>query len=305
VPAYVGIHVAGTPSGLCSIVGVQRMNMTAKITLRPSDNGLRMEILDDLPYQHATGNLLAGTVPIRITRIVQNIDGMAPSPSTKPFLTAPTRCSNWDITTYTAGYQANTIPYTSDLFPVDGVLDSAAATESATPNCTTIPALNTGFTMAMTNNQAGRPVGVRATVTNTVPTDSTSQGAYAKIFKMTLPVGYKINPAIANRLGANGCISDDFFRPIPGQAVSETAPSCLPGTQVGTVAVKAPEVTGDLVGKVYLGDPLPGDEAGGIYRLYVYAARAGVVTKFQGTAVANPVNGQVVVTMDNNGLGLP
>ena len=305
VPTYVGVHVSGTPSGgflnACAAAGNQSMDMTAKIILRPWDNGLRLEILDTLPRNHYTG-ALGGTADIRVESISQTINGMAPSG--KPFLTTPTRCDAWVTTAYTRGHDSNASA-NSDVHPVDGTNDSRSGNGTFTPTCTSIPALNLGFNMSTTTSEAGAPVGIRAEVTNTVPTTNVGQGAYAKQFQMVLPVGYKINPGVATRLGSAGCTEAEFLRPQPGMTTSKEAPTCPAGSQVGTVAVDAPEFTDDLTGRLYLGQPQAGDEAAGRYRLYVYAARGETATKFQGTAIANPTTGQVTVTFDNAGAGLP
>ncbi|MGH2906697.1 MAG: beta strand repeat-containing protein, partial [Solirubrobacterales bacterium] len=304
VPTYLGIHLSGSANiALLFCLGVTvNLDMTAKITLRPTDNGLRIQIIDNLTR---TDPIIGG--PIRIKTIDQKIFGMAPAPSTKPFLTMPTRCDAWATKVYTRAYTTNPTP-TDDIDPVDGTNESESSTSNVTPSCAGIAATAFGFAMTTTNSQAGRPVGVRATMSNTVVTTNTNQPAYAKTFALQMPVGYKINPAIANRLGAVGCTESQFLRPAAGTAVTEAAPTCPTSSEVGTTAVSAPEITGSLVGRLYIGDPLAGDEAAGIYRLYVYAARGGVVTKFQGKATVNAANGQVTVTMDNTPVyttGLP
>ncbi len=301
VPTYIGIHMSGTPTGgtlgMCTLAGSQSMDMTARIVLRPTDLGLRLTVIDDMPRSHYTG-ALGGWADIKIQQVDQRAYGMAPSPSTKPFLSLPTRCDAWTTRAYTAGYDTP-YNYNSDVDPVDGTNDTKVGSHNVTPSCASPPATAFGFTMTTSNSQAGRPVGVRATMTNTVVTTNTPQPAYAKTFQLQLPLGYKINPAIANRIGSAGCTETQFLRPAAGTQVTDLAPTCPAATEVGTTAVTAPEITGSLVGRLYLGDPLPGDEAAGIYRLYVYAARGGVVAKFQGRATANAVTGQVTVLMDN------
>lgn len=300
VPTYIGIHIGGTPTGgflnACGAAGAQSMDMTAKITLRPNDTGLRLTVVDDMPRDHYTG-ALGGTAQIKVLSVQQTAWGMI---SGKPFLTLPTRCSAWVTQAFTAGYDTP-FSFNSDVDPVDGTLDTTSDSTPAsyTPSPCAPTATGFGFSMTTTNSQAGRPVGVRATLTNPVVTTNALQPSYAKTFALQLPVGYKINPAIANRVGSVGCTESQFLRPQPGTPVSELAPTCPAASEVGTTAVTAPEITGSLVGRLYLGDPLPGDEAAGIYRLYVYAARGGVVAKFQGRAVADSGTGQVTVTMDN------
>jgi hypothetical protein len=87
--------------------------------------------------------------------------------------------------------------------------------------------------------------------------------------------------------------------------------ACPNTSEVGTVTVSVPEVTGDLSGKVYLGAQQAGDfsnPAFSLYHLYIYAVRGGVTVKFQGTAKSDAATGQVTVTVDNDNAyfdGLP
>ncbi|MBJ7353481.1 MAG: hypothetical protein JHC98_01530 [Thermoleophilaceae bacterium] len=304
VPTYLGINLSGTANIwllFCAGAGVN-LNMTAKITLRPTDQGLRIQIIDDITK---TDPIIGGAIQIK--SIDQTISGMAPAPSTKPFLTAPTRCTTWDTKVYGRAYSSNGNVDT-DIDPGIAGNDHKVSTSTTTPSCVAPATYNPTFTLTQTNTQAGRPVGLLAVLDNPVVTTNTLQPSYAKQFDLTLPVGMKINPAIANRLGSAGCTEAEFLMPGNGLPVQDTTPTCPAGSQVGTVAVKAPEVTGDLVGKIYLGDPRPGDEAAGIYRLYIFAARGGLAVKFQGTATANAGTGQVVVSITNAssyGSGLP
>ncbi|MBJ7458410.1 MAG: hypothetical protein JHD02_04400, partial [Thermoleophilaceae bacterium] len=298
VPAYLGIHLEGNAPFCLLFLGVN-INLTAKITLRPDDQGLQVEIVDDLPR---TDPILGGD--IRLVSMSQTINGMAPAPSTKPFFTSPTRCDTWTTRVSTRAYNSNG-NVDVDLKPASvypEAPDFKRASSNTTPNCSSLPAYAPSFSLTQSNTQAGRPVGLRAVLTNPVVTTNVPQPSYAKEFDMALPVGMKINPAVANRLGTAGCTEAEFRRPVAPTGtfpVSDLAPTCPPGSEAGTVAVAAPEVTGDLIGKIYIGDPLPGDEAAGIYRIYIYAVRAGLMVKFVGTATTNAATGQVTVSLKN------
>ncbi len=293
VPAYLGINLSGTANvWLLFCAGLTaNMNMTARITVRPSDQGLRIQIIDDLPK---TDPIIGGD--IRIKTIDETISGLI---GTKPFVTVPTRCgasSTWDTNAFTRAYASNTNTNAS----IDGVA-YLAAPSSRTGTCTGAAAPGHTFSLSQTNTNPGAPVGLRAVLNNPVPTTNVNQAAYAKTFSLVLPVGFKVNPAIGARLvgPGGGCTEAQFLQPDANNPVTNNAPTCPTTSQVGNVAVAVPEITGDLTGRIYLGEPRAGDVAAGIYRLYIHAVRGGVVTKFQGTATANPVNGQVTVTVDN------
>ncbi|MBI2691108.1 MAG: hypothetical protein HYX29_04090 [Solirubrobacterales bacterium] len=294
VPAYLGINLSGSANvWLLFCAGLTaNMNMTARITLRPTDQGLRVEIIDDLPK---TDPIIGGD--IRIRQIDETISGMAPSG--KPFLTAPTRCgasSSWDTNVFTRAYSSNTNTNAS----IDGTA-YLSASSSRTGTCTAAAAPAHTFSLTQTNTRPGAPVGLRAVLNNPVPTTNVNQAPYAKSFSLVLPVGMKVNPAIGARLGGpgGGCTEAQFLRADANNPVTAATPTCPTTSEVGNVAVTVPEITGDLSGRIYLGEPRAGDAAAGIYRLYINAARGGVVTKFQGTATVNASNGQVTVAVDN------
>lgn len=279
VPTRLGITVSGSA---CLLLRAT-ISMTAEITVRPTDSGLRIKILDDISR---TDPIIGGA--IRVQSIDQTIYGVADQNTAttaddKPFLTNPTRCDAWNTRIYARSWDNNAATDAT----IDGLNYASRTTPSTnvTPTCTGMAAFAPTFSLTQTNTQAGRPVGLRAVVTNPGATYNANQPSYAKSFSMALPVGFKINPAIANRLGAVGCTEAQFRVPAGTDPISNGAPACPTGSQIGTVAVKVPEITGDLIGKLFLGDPQAGDSAAGIYRLYIWAARGGVVVKFE---VARP-----------------
>jgi hypothetical protein len=294
VPVYLGITLSGNANvWLLFCAGLQaKMNMTAKIVLRPNDNGIRVGIIDNLPK---TDPIIGGD--IRIKNIDETISGIAPSG--KPFLTTPTRCgaaSTWDTSIFTRAYASNG----NASVNIDGTT-YLPATSSRTGTCTGSAAAAHTFSLTQTSTKPGAPTGLRAVLNNPVPTTNVNQAPYAKIFSLVLPVGMKVNPAIGARLvgPGGGCTEAQFLQADANNPATAATPTCPTTSQVGNVAVTVPEITGDLSGRIYLGEPRAGDAAAGIYRLYINAARGGVVTKFQGTAQADAATGQVTVTVDN------
>ncbi len=289
VPTYLGINVTGSAGGICAIGGEASVNLTAKIVLRDDDSGLRVSVIDDLPTTSPT-NL--GTAQIKINWIDQTVYGMADqgTPSTaddKPFLTNPTRCDAWVSKVYASAWDSNT-NLDADILPPVGNDHKVGSSTLASPGCGALAAFNPGFTLTSGNTQAGAPTALTATLTNTVPTTNVAQPAYVKRVDLPLPPGYTINPAIANKVGASGCTDVQF-----NEADADTVPTCPAATEIGTVAIATPLITGAVAGKVYLGSPGPSGTGTDRYRLFVHAAN-GAAVKFQGRATVAP-NGDVNV----------
>jgi hypothetical protein len=112
---------------------------------------------------------------------------------------------------------------------------------------------------------------------------------------VTLPVGTGLNPATAP--GLEFCKDGQF--PLNSRA----AISCPEKSQVGTVAIEAPELpAGSLKGSVYLAEqksrePLSGQE----YRVFFNAesSRYGVQVREEGKVKANPTTGQLTAEFTN------
>jgi hypothetical protein len=338
VPTFLGIRLLGTAH--CTIpwffnlpidIDVD-MDLTAKITVRADDQGLRIQVVDDLPREQkgVQGPLGPVDATIDMVSMSQTINGMAPAPSTKPFMTNPTRCGEWKTAVSTRAYDSNANANV-DLLPnsvtYPGVAPNAndynRAVTTNTAACGNIAPFAPSFKFAQTTTRAGAPVGLKATMENPVSTNNQRQPSYPRQVQMKLPVGFKINAAVAERLGAHGCTLDEFRRPQAPTStfqVSDLPPLCTPNTEVGTVAVTVPELQDELFGKVYLGEPLTAaqkvgstepdadkdDVKAGIYRLYVYATRpqypggpAALGVKFEGQAIVDKDTGQVSITIRN------
>jgi hypothetical protein len=150
------------------------------------------------------------------------------------------------------------------------------------------------------------PFAPSVTATASGPTDSSSTVSVAldvpqhpganelntstvKSANVTLPVGTGLNPATAP--GLRFCPDGAF--PLHSKAPV----TCAPETQIGTVAIEAPELpAGSLTGSVYLAeqksrDPLSGEE----YRIFIDAgsSRYGVEVRKEGKVKADPTTGQL------------
>jgi hypothetical protein len=136
------------------------------------------------------------------------------------------------------------------------------------------------------------------TVSLNVPQSKVATGLNSSTVKnanVTLPAGTGLNPGTAP--GLKFC-SDGSF-PLH----SEAAITCPAESQVGTVAIEAPELpAGSLKGPVYLAEqksrePLSGQE----YRILFNAesSRYGVQVREEGKVKANPTTGQLTAEFTN------
>lgn len=117
-----------------------------------------------------------------------------------------------------------------------------------------------------------------------------------KSANVTLPVGAGLNPATAP--GLKFCPDNAF--PLHSKAPV----TCADETQIGTVAIEAPELPpGSLKGPVYLAEQKSRDpQSGSEYRIFfnAEALRYGVQVREEGKVRANPATGQL--SAEFNGL---
>jgi hypothetical protein len=155
-------------------------------------------------------------------------------------------------------------------------------------NCAAVPFKPTVTATAAGPTDSSAPV----TVSLNVPQHQAAaeiNSSTVKTANVTLPVGTGLNPATAP--GLKFCPDSAF--PLHSKA----ATSCPAESQVGTVAIEAPELpAGSLRGPVYLAtqksrDPLSGEE----FRIFFNAesARYGVQVREEGKVKANPTTGQL------------
>jgi hypothetical protein len=332
VPTHIGLSISGTPPGaLCALAGAQTMSMTAQINVRPEDQGLRIKMLDPLPRDMDTGTF--GTAQIRVDAIRQTAN--ATTPAGKPFMRNPTRClantgvpevDRWRsivyVRTYDSQNSAGNLPPGASLVTIDGdTYTKIVNVADTTPQCggqsQDKPAFNPQITLENKNPQAGAPTGIKATITaNSELLDPAKiQPSHIKKVSMVMPKDFRINPAIAERLQdpgnpatKSGCTEAQFNRATPSE--DPTGAGKCPGwSQIGTLAVTVPELSTDLTGRLFLGQPQTGDmdaptpgdpNRRSIFRLYMWATRGGVAVKMEGRArvnqtVGDPNYGQIAI----------
>jgi hypothetical protein len=107
-----------------------------------------------------------------------------------------------------------------------------------------------------------------------------------------LPAGVVLSPAAANGLVA--CTEAQVG------IGSEGPVECPNASKIGVVSLVTPALTGELKGFLYLGGPASGPVTEPPYTVYLTLEGHGVQLKIKGTAVPDPVTGQLTTTFDDN-----
>jgi hypothetical protein len=217
-------------------------------------------------------NNIAASPPLEANRLVFN--GKAGKGN---FLTLPSGC-NADSSSKlevgadsgaTAGPELTTPPA-----PIDG--------------CASVPFKPTVTATAAGPTDSSVPVTVSLNVPQHEAAEETNT-ATVRTANVTLPVGTGLNPATAP--GLKFCPDSAF--PLG----SRSPITCSAETQIGTIAIEAPELpAGSLKGPVYLAEQKSREPASGNeYRIFFNAesSRYGVQVREEGKVKANPVTGQL------------
>jgi hypothetical protein len=188
--------------------------------------------------------------------------------------------------------------------PTTSTLELESQAGATTPNTPTTPALP--FQSVPITGCASAPFAPSVTAAASGPTDSSSvvsvslnipqhlggkeiNTSTVKNANVTLPAGTGLNPATAP--GLKFCPDSAF------QLKSKAPVTCSPETQIGTVAIEAPELPpGSLKGPVYLAEQKSRDpQSGQEYRVFfnAEATRYGVQVREEGKVKANPTTGQL------------
>jgi len=139
----------------------------------------------------------------------------------------------------------------------------------------------------------------------------------------TIPTGYEVDLRVPQTEGAEGLATADLKRTVvkmpagvvlsPSAATglvscteaqigigSESPVECPNASKLGAVSVTTPALSGELRGFLYLGGPLSGVITKPPFTVYLTLAGHGVLVKIRGSAVPDPVTGQITTTFDEN-----
>jgi Invasin, domain 3 len=102
-----------------------------------------------------------------------------------------------------------------------------------------------------------------------------------------LPAGLRINPAATELLGTCSEAQANFG--------SEGPAECPENSEIGTLTIESPSLSGPLEGTAYLGEAGPGDP----YRIFETASGFGMNVKFVSSIFPNPETGQLIAELAN------
>jgi hypothetical protein len=228
-------------------------------------------------------NNIAAFPPLGRNRLVFNgqAGGFGGSGSGS-FLTLPSPCNGASTSTLElesqAGAKAGPLPTT----PPVPIANCAAVPFKPTVTATASGSTDSSSTVTVSLNNPQHLGG------------SEIDSSTIKTANVTLPIGTGLNPATAT--GLKFCPDGSF--PLKSRA----AISCPAESQVGTVAIEAPELpAGSLKGPVYLAEQKSREPASGSeYRIFFNAEspRYGVQVREEGKVKANPTTGQLTAEFD-------
>ncbi|MFT3863315.1 MAG: hypothetical protein QM729_03510 [Solirubrobacterales bacterium] len=193
------------------------------------------------------------------------------------FLTVGSECDGPSTTSLVVrSYEDETVG------PIEATPPAAISNCASVPFSPTVAASASGATDSSTTVSVSLEVpqheGAEEVNTSTVKTAD-----------VTLPAYTGLNPATAP--GLEFCKDEQF--PLK----SEAATSCPEKSQIGTIAIEAPELpAGSLTGPVYLAEQKSRDpQSGNEYRIFFNAesSRYGVQVREEGKVKANPTTGQL------------
>ena len=307
-PVY---NVEVTSNGVAAELGFNAIVLTQilPVTVRPGDSGLTVTSPDiiNITEPHHISVTIWGVPGSHEHDVERGRNCYASAEETvakcygggeevdeapRPFLSTPTSCG------------PNVATMKSDSWEEPGRWSEAEALVPSMVECDRLP-FAPSLVVQPTTSSAESPSGLN--VTEEVPQSwekaETLSTANLKDTKLTLPVGYTINPSAGSGLGV--CT--------PQQLETETAEG-LPGSgcpsesKIGTVSVETPVLTEKLGGAVYIAAPYdnrpefgtPEHPGGSLLALYVVvkAPPRGILVKLAGKVEPNPVTGQLVTTFD-------
>jgi hypothetical protein len=143
------------------------------------------------------------------------------------------------------------------------------------------------LTASLTTNESDAPSGLNLGFKVPQTFGFTPSPSQAKSVTVTLPPGLTINPDAAD--GQTSC-SD-----AQANFNSEAAGNCPDNAKIGTIALGTEALDGPLVGSIYIGEPVPGDQ----YRLFMILSGFGMNAKLIGSVKPNPETGQLTAFFED------
>jgi hypothetical protein len=190
----------------------------------------------------------------------------------KPFVTAPTQCS-----------QPLTTTVLIDSWQNPGQFATASSSDPTPTGCERLQIAPT-LAVAPDTAQADSPAGY--TIALRLPQSEDAFGLATPALKtvaITLPAGASLSPA--GTAGLQGCARVLF-----------EAGTCPGSSALGAASISSPASALPLEGSVYLAAPEPGAP----YGIFLIASAEGVSVRLEGRIRADPSTGQLTITFENS-----
>jgi hypothetical protein len=165
-----------------------------------------------------------------------------------------------------------------------GHFSQAQAEYPATTGCEK-PKFDPILNIGLTNHEADAPSGLDLQLKADQFLDTPPAPSELRSATVILPAGLSVNPDAAD--GQTSCTDQQagFGSDLAGQ--------CPDNAKIGTFDVRTPALEGPLVGSLYIGAPLPGDQ----YRVFMLADGFGVHAKFVADVQPDPATGQLTMSV--------
>jgi hypothetical protein len=192
----------------------------------------------------------------------------------RPYTNNPSICTGRDlpVTLEVTSYQNSDSSHAASSYPETTGCDKQKFD----------PLFNFGLTTPETDAPSGLDIKLRAEqfLEGTAPAQSNLRSA-----SLTLPEGLTINPDAAD--GQTSCSDAQarFGSTLPG--------NCPDSAKIGTVDVRTPALEGALIGSLYIGEPLPGNQ----YRVFMIFDGFGVHAKLAASFRPDPETGQLTMSI--------
>ena len=288
-PALLGILLGGAPNAIITVgalAGANYQLQAASEGINQSINITRVEVTvwgaphDPSHTAYIRESTNPSGEPDRGHELEAGWGEYAPAPNAKPFMTNPTDCADTPTTTLQV-----------DSYAEPGRFLSYTATAPNPTGCSQVP-FHPSIGVSPDSSQADTPSGytVNLGVPQAFSDPSGIESSHLRRAVVTLPLGVSISPSAAN--GLQACTDAEFG------AGSDTPASCPDASVIGTTSVQTPLEANPLTGYVYVGSQPPGPPTN-VYRVFQEIKGYGLDVKLEGSAVADPVTGQITATFDN------
>jgi hypothetical protein len=250
---------------------------------------------------HIPAEATAPGVP-RVQTLISRLVNFGQATGNGTYLTNPTTCFDPEEAStkhlYSTYFRAESFEEPNPTFPVGSSTVEAPLPEGVRQTgCPKVP-FDPSIDMQPGATEVDSPAA--PTVTTEMPFEVPGGGeheigqSHLRSAKVTMPAGMGLNPS--GSVGLAACTDAQFHK-----SDRSAANACPAASAIGTAEIESPVLSEPLTGNIYVGeqkstDPTSGEE----FRVLVEAKAPtlGIVTRLVGNVAANPANGQLTATFD-------